>query len=347
MERTWLKNGELGYRKTIINSNSRVDDMKALAMYLRSEKCHTIVYNQSGLTIYSGESADAAEQIRLKTKGRYFNELLFYVYKRFDLGSAPLVIIGRRKVDRGLGFHYAPRNHYGIVPKTLEFDKLGPILADGQEGLVWTDIYLGHVEIREMATQKAGRLAGIVAQTPQYPLRLTWWTDEETAIVIKHQNDLVDTANDLSGCMTINQVLVRASQSVPPVPEIKTLEDLSPDNFDWGGRGGKCYEVYDSLENLNRRKKELNPQSHNHELGQKNQDGFYVCALSGAAQKLTAEDMGGFKKVSSNLPKNHTKMRAGETVMRVYVFYENNETGPNNFKLALRWVKCKKLPAAN
>ena len=74
---------------------------------------------------------------------------------------------------------------------------------------------MGHVEIKETAVQKAGRLAGIVAQCPQYPLNLTWWTDTETAMVVKRHYELVDATNKQGGCNTIVQALERAKIAVP------------------------------------------------------------------------------------------------------------------------------------
>jgi hypothetical protein len=336
MEKTLLNNGELGFRKTIINSNTRVDDMKSLAGDLIKAKCHAIVFNQTGIMAYNCYTGQSK---RFKTKGRYFNELLFYAYKKCNLDTAPLFIIGRRKVDRGLGFHYAPRNHNEVVPKTLDFDNMGIIQTDGIEGLIWTDEFLGHIEVKETAVQKAGRLAGITAQCPQYPKNgLTWWTDEETASVIKYHNEIVDSANKLSGCMTMGQALDRASREVPVIT--RTIEDLSPIDYDWCGRGlATPYEAFDSLDALNIRKKELNSRAHDQQLGEPDEDGFYLSAMSGAPQKLTTADINGFKKISSNLPKNHDKLKKGEITMRVYVFYNENETDPNKFRLALRWVR--------
>ena len=106
----------------------------------------------------------------------------------------PVIIIGRRKVDRGLGFHYAPRE-------------------PGTEGLIWTDIILGKIEDANTAVQKAGRLAGIIAQCPQYYGKCTYWTDERTQRDILRHNRIVDEANKLSGC-TILQAVTRGTVKV-------------------------------------------------------------------------------------------------------------------------------------
>lgn len=186
-----LSNGSMGFRKTIINSNVKTDEMRKLALHLNKENCHAMLFNQSGLTVYG----IGVKPHRFKTRRRYFNELLYYAVKKFNLDSAPLFIVGRRKVDRGLGFHYAPRSHREIQPKTIEFDNMGPIVNNGIEGLIWTDQFLGNINDKSSSAQKAGRLAGIIGQCPQYPGKITWWTNEETAISIKHHCEVVDLVN--------------------------------------------------------------------------------------------------------------------------------------------------------
>lgn len=198
-----------GYRKTIVNCSIKTTEHTILAKQLNDARCHAMTFNQTGLTIYPLDSS----KVRLKTKGRSFNELLFYAYKKCNLHTAPLFILGRRKVDRGLSFHYAPRSYRGIESKTMEFE-LGPLVTDGIEGLIWTDMFLGHVEIKESAVQKAGRLAGIIAHCPQY-CSVTWWTDEETAIEVKHHYEKVDNLNHQVGCNTMVQAIAKAEREVP------------------------------------------------------------------------------------------------------------------------------------
>jgi len=204
---------KLIYRKTIINSSAKTTDHTKLAKELNSQhRCHAMTFNQNGLTVYA---VDMPKQ-RFKTKGRSFNQLLMYAYKKCNLHTAPLFIIGRRKVDRGLSFHYAPRFYRAIEPKTLDYE-LGPLELDGVEGLIWTDMFLGHVEIKESAVQKAGRLAGIVAHCPQYSGSITWWTDEDTAKEVKRHYEVVDKMNCLPGCNTMVQAMAKAERAVPVI----------------------------------------------------------------------------------------------------------------------------------
>jgi hypothetical protein len=209
------------YRKTIINSNASNADMTSLASFLYSKGCHTMTFNQTGLSVrVKGDS----ETKVFKTKGCSFNEILFYAYKRFGLHTAPLMIMGRKKVDRGLAFHYAPRSYHGIVPKTLEFGKYGPIETDGVEGLIWTDLYLGKVDIKSTAVQKVGRLTGIFAHCPQYTGTITFWMTASTATIVCNHYKLVDATNIQLGCATIEQAMNRAKDTVIP----SRFEDTAP-----------------------------------------------------------------------------------------------------------------------
>jgi hypothetical protein len=195
-------NGDLIYRKIIINSNARGKDMESLARFATTNGLYAITFNQSGICVYRpGLSVE-----KFKIKGMRLNELLFCIYKTMRLHDKPIIIIGRRKVDRGLGFHYAPRKN----PNTQQFDRqviewkgnphypAGQVISNNGEGLIWTDMILGRIEETSTAVQKAGRLAGIIAQCPQYNGKLTFWTDSHTSRIIRKHNKKVDFTNTMS-----------------------------------------------------------------------------------------------------------------------------------------------------
>lgn len=204
-----LKNGTNGFRKVIVNGGARTAGMKSFASRRVAEGWHAITLNMLGVTVFRAGETD----VRRSSKGIPLGKLLYALYTELGLHDKPLIIIGRRKVDRGLGFHYAPR--------------------DGSDGLVWTDMILGRIEDKNTAVQKAGRLAGVVAQCPQYPGQLTWWTDERTANTIAYHNQIVDVANTQRGCSAL-QAVSRASASVerpqetPKAPSFK----ISDQTFD-------------------------------------------------------------------------------------------------------------------
>ena len=215
-------NGELIYRKIIINSNPKGNDMIALALFATKNDLYSITFNQSGICVYRPELPVE----KFKIKGMRLNELLFCIYKVMKLHDKPIIIIGRRKVDRGLGFHYAPRKNI----KTHKFDSQiivwkgnnnypgCEVISDNGEGLIWTDMILGCIEDTSTAVQKAGRLAGIIGQCPQYTGKLYFWTDNHTSLRINSHNKKVDTTNTgTTPGNTAKQAVDNAIDSIPRI----------------------------------------------------------------------------------------------------------------------------------
>ena len=202
-----LSSGESYYRKVIVNGNTSVSDMKAFAADFAARGWYALTFNQTGICLYrpGGRSAK-----RYKTKGRRLNEMLMCIYKIQRLNDRPLIVVGRRKVDRGLGFHYAPRSTETNILK-LEEDE---IWIENGDGIIFTDLILGHVEDKNTATQKAGRAAGIIAHCPQYPGKIHYWTDERTSRMVIHHNKVVDAANALPGAHSALQATTRAREQV-------------------------------------------------------------------------------------------------------------------------------------
>lgn len=219
-----LPSGEVYYRKIIVNSNAKTVDMRQFAKCCNEYGMNAIVFNGYGgpsIKVYRNDFPVAF----YKTKGKMFSELLFYIYKKLNLSDKPMVIIGRRKVDRGLGFHYCPRKNDTV---TIE-GNLGPLTSSNREGLVWTDMILGRIEDKDNAVQKAGRLAGIIGNSPQYPGETHYWTDEYTENLIRRHNIIVDNSNDTNstghGC-TVLQAVKHAESMAPAEKKINHSVDL-------------------------------------------------------------------------------------------------------------------------
>ena len=205
-----LPTGESYYRKIIVNSNSKTEDMSQFAKWCVSNGMYAIVFNG-----YGGASVKVyREGFRVenhKTKGKMFSELLFYIYKKLNLHDKPIVIIGRRKVDRGLGFHYCPRTDEEIIIDGT----LGPLTSKNKEGLVWTDIILGRIEDKDTAVQKGGRGAGIIGNSPQYSGETHYWTDEYTENLIRRHNTIVDNSNSMNDGGSVSQAVTQAEHRNP------------------------------------------------------------------------------------------------------------------------------------
>ncbi len=215
--------GEVYYRKIIVNSNAKTADMRQFAKCCNDYGMNAIVFNGYGgpsIKVYRSGLPVAFH----KTKGKMFSELLFYIYKKLSLHDKPMVIIGRRKVDRGLGFHYCPRKNDEVK---IEGD-LGPLISKNKEGLVWTDMILGRIEDKDNAVQKAGRLAGIIGNSPQYPGETHYWTDEYTENLIRRHNTIVDSSNETNnGCCSVLQAVLHAEKMAPAKKQINHRVDLS------------------------------------------------------------------------------------------------------------------------
>ena len=204
------------FRKIIINSSSKRDDMDALAKDCVQMGMNVIVFNGMGgsasLILYSSRKR------RFPLKGQPLNQLLFYLYKTCGLESKPLVVLGNRKVNRGLTFHYSPQREVTIH---------GPFGEVSGEGLIFTDVILGTITNEASACQKAGRGAGLIANSPQYTGMTHYWTDENTAESILAHNHMVDRVNQASeGIM--REVLSHARPA--PVRSNKN-HDVDEDTF--------------------------------------------------------------------------------------------------------------------
>ena len=292
--RVTLKNGTQGFRKTIVNGGAKTASMDTFARNRVADGHYAITVNMLGVWVYR----PGHEKTRYSTKGKRFGQLLFSIYTELGLHDRPLFIIGRRKVDRGLGFHYAPR--------------------DGSDGLVWTDMILGRVDDKDTAVQKAGRLAGVVAQCPQFPGTLTWWTDEKTKQSVTRHNSVVDQANTKRGCSAL-QAMTRAEAAVPARDNahhesVSHLEEFA-------SMAALCARWTQILAAANK------PAQRKPATPAKNAEGAYVCSLGEASGKQTAADIRmKFPEGSStaNWGSGITNAAVGEYVKRVYAGYEDD-----------------------
>lgn len=214
-----LANGQIYYRKTIINSTASVAKQNALADEIAKKDMYAITVNMYGIKVYRNNQP----MMKFSSKGRRFNEVLYYIYKKLDMHDKPIFIIGRRKVDRGIGFHYAPRldeTTQRPVPKMIEkISGMGDLMTDGIDGLIWTDMILGRIGDKDTAVQKAGRLAGIIAMSLQYHGHITFWTDMSTANSITRHNKVVDVAGAKRGCSALQAI--EHAKSENPVVEVE------------------------------------------------------------------------------------------------------------------------------
>lgn len=202
-----LKCGQFDYRKIIINGNVTVKSMEQLANYITINiGFNAMVFNgsiQTSIKVY--RDGDLIGTV--KTRGCKFNEMLYYAYRKFNLDDAPLVVIGNRKVNRGLGFHFPNKEHKIIK------GEYNDLIVNENDGLIFTDMILGKIDDQTTATQKAGRLAGIIAAHGRYSGSIHFWTDKNTARLVSEQNTKVDHVNSTNG-YSAGQAIHRANERI-------------------------------------------------------------------------------------------------------------------------------------
>ena len=161
-------NGEEVYKRIIGIADMANSKQEALARNLAILKFASIIYNQSGFIIhYPYEDGYKTIRVRrngisgLNLKGLEINKKLSAIYKHFPiLSNFPIFILGNKKIDRGLSFHYAPR-------------------MGTDEAWLVSDIIMGYYkdDERRKACQVAARLWGIIAHRPEYVGYIGLWMD--------------------------------------------------------------------------------------------------------------------------------------------------------------------------
>jgi hypothetical protein len=315
-----LPSGERCFPKTIVNSNTKTDDMKDMANWCTARGMNVIVFNGIGGTSLKVHREGMQVQ-PFRLKGKKLNEVLFYVYKKLGLHDKPLVVIGRRKVDRGLGFHYSPRNDDEI---TIE-GTMGPLVTRNREGLIFTDEILGRIEDKSVASQKAGRLAGIIGNSPQYPGTIHFWTDAFTENLIRRHNTIVDETNTFKGC-SISQAVDRAEVNLPNAILPAPTKDITKSHL----------EEFATKEAANTRWKEIHPAATGNIRTPNLRDGEYICSIGGKSSPQTCDAIRAAVGGSSmaNWGSGYTDAKNGESIHRIYAGKEADGT----LKFFLRWA---------
>ncbi len=197
-----LPSGERYYRKVLINSGVSLLCMEELARHFAGLGWGAITINCNGITLWHASKAPEV----FKTKcASSINEILMYIYKSRGLDSAPLAVIGNRKVSRGIGFHYAPRSSASGI---ISVDNCECIELCEGEGLIFTDEILGNIQGKSTAVQKAGRLAGIISQCPQYIGNIKFWCSSSTRTNVLAHNTAVAGLNLSNSATTLGEAFI-------------------------------------------------------------------------------------------------------------------------------------------
>jgi hypothetical protein len=161
------------YRRIIGISSFVTDDQIIDAIGLKNIGFNVISINSKGLLLHNKDSATVV----LTQKFKEFNKSLAHLYHQSSyssiLKSKPLIILGNRKVDRGLTFHYAPDENSKIPP------------------MLWTDIVIPQTENWKRAVQMTGRVAGIIKHISSFN-EIHYWIETKTLKRIEKYVSITD-----------------------------------------------------------------------------------------------------------------------------------------------------------
>ena len=306
-----LPSDEPYFRKVIINGKPQTKYMNELAIWSNKKNYYALVINGAGggrasIKLYKGGKLVHTYKLKYNNLARSLNDRIYYIYKAQKLNDKPLVIIGSRKVDRGLSFHYCPRVDDEVI---IEGDD-GEVITRNRDGIIFTDMILGSVENKDTAVQKGGRLAGVIGGSPQYPGKIHYWVDERTEAIVRRALDTVMKTNEISKdntSLTFGQVFKRA-QIACPVIRINHNTDEAH------------YRVYSEESTMRKAYKEFFNKEYPNTF-KVNSTGFIECSLS---KKATVNELCESIKYVPTAIKSGGGGGDGKTVQRkVFPCYKN------------------------
>jgi hypothetical protein len=171
--RTNPKNGTTYYPKTLILGDSRLVGQRTLATQLLAYG-HVILQNENNLKVRRTDGS--SDWIPRSIRKRVLRDVLYETFNELKLWDKPVFLIGNKKLDRGLGYHYAP--------------------PAGGRGLIWTDEIMGNIQGGASRIQKVSRIHGVIAQCEDYPNQLIFWIDERTEVTVRNENGIIKSLHD-------------------------------------------------------------------------------------------------------------------------------------------------------
>lgn len=225
------------YRKIIGMTNVDNNKQKTLALTLNSMGANVILLNQYGVFLYkinngfldevseeisndvSEEvSNDVSEEVlestlksRIKLHDPFIksrNALIAKMYNEtyLELQNAPLFILGNRKVDRGLTFHYAP------------------VLEDSYS-FILTDLIMGRIPNWKRAVQAIGRGNGVIKHHRDFTGKIDYWVDPITIENVKRHckimsdSLLITTDTSFLESYTVSEIVQMLNEKYPDINE--------------------------------------------------------------------------------------------------------------------------------
>jgi hypothetical protein len=166
------KNGNSYYSKTLLLADQRVSSHTHVANDLHKKGFHQILQNGNNLKVRRHDQITFAQ---VRTSGKVLRNVLKQIFDELDMWDAPVALIGFKKIDRGLGYHYAP--------------------PEGGKGLIWTDEIMGYISGEASGIQRVSRMHGVIAQCEDYPNEQHYWVDKRTDRTVRNNANVVISLN--------------------------------------------------------------------------------------------------------------------------------------------------------
>jgi hypothetical protein len=177
-----LKDGS--YRKIIALSSRITEEQELLAIKIVEKGYNVITINTNGIVLHMMNNVK--HKLSLNNDIKEVNKLLAIKYhSMIELKMKPLIIVGNRKIDRGVTFHY-PSN-------------------DNQQ-LIFTDILIPRINSWRRAIQVAGRCAGIIKNDTFNNIHY-WIEDKTYKRIIKYLKYSNEKLANIYGYKTIEELL--------------------------------------------------------------------------------------------------------------------------------------------
>jgi hypothetical protein len=183
------RNGASYPRRTLVLGDYENYKQVALGRDVAATGGASIVINQAGFTLLykneMGTLVSLSEKAKGKElKGREMNEKLVLLSKKHSfLRDRPLFIIGNRKIDRAITYHFAPRE---------------PVDGRWEPAFLLTDMICGDMDSLAKAVQAFGRMNGVIGHHPDYCGHLWFWVDSRTREQVLRQVRIISAVESES-----------------------------------------------------------------------------------------------------------------------------------------------------
>ncbi len=185
--------GTMKFRKVIVHVEAYRSKHTEFAERWADKGYHCLVFNGTGLSLH--RAGQGVKRFSLhNTELRSLGILCLYILHLFQLIDKPIIIIGNRKISRGIGFSHTP--WVDNTTEVLRPKGLPAVTVTRTASFIWTDMIVTEQEDANQTVQKAGRLTGNHGDSEDFPVDgLCFYTTQATADLLKSASRKIDYLN--------------------------------------------------------------------------------------------------------------------------------------------------------